>query len=124
MNKYKVDGVKEKLVGGIQETTGKIINNDEMELKGKVHKGMGFAKNVTGDVVDELDDVKDKVVGSVKEATGKVTNNRTLALRGELQRRKVRNPRTNKIIIGLGVVTGLLVGAYILDAIITKNDES
>lgn len=116
-NKY--DEVKDKVVGGVKEIAGKVTNNESLELKGKLQKGVGKAREVAGDVVHEMEDVKDKVVGGVKEVTGKYTDNRGLEIKGKIQRMKVRNPRTNKIIFGVGAAAGLFLAA----AVIRKNRE-
>lgn len=107
MNENKFEEVKDKVVGSVKETTGKVIDNDEMELKGKLQKGLGKARELAGDVVDEMDDVKDKVIGTVKEVTGKFTDDEGLELKGKLQKDKATSPNTNKILGGIGALAGL-----------------
>ncbi|NLC54513.1 MAG: CsbD family protein [Erysipelothrix sp.] len=107
MNDNKFEEVKDMVVGEVKETTGKIMDDEEMELKGKFQKGMGKAREVVGDVVHEMEDVKDTVVGGVKEYAGKLTDDNSLQLKGKLQKDKADSEYTNKILGGLGVLAGL-----------------
>lgn len=119
MGGNRFEEVKNKVVGGVKEIAGKVSNNESLELRGKLQKGAGKAREVAEDIVGEIEDVKDKVVGGVKEVTGKYTNNRGLEIKGKIQRMKVRNPRTNKIIFGVGAAAGL----FLVAAVIRKNRE-
>ncbi len=108
MNENKYEEIKDKVVGGAKELTGKVMDDEEMELKGKLQKGMGKARELAGDVVDEMEDVKDKLVGITKETTGKVTKDKQLEIEGKLQKGKANSPYTDKIIGGIGALIGLL----------------
>ncbi len=107
MNDNTYEEMKDKVVGSAKEVTGKVLDDEEMELKGKIQKGIGKAREMAGDVVGEVEDVKDKVLGSVRETTGKITDDKDLELRGKMQKSKATSPYTNKIIGGLGVLLGL-----------------
>ena len=107
MNDNTYQEMKDKVVGSAKEVTGKVLDDEEMELKGKIQKGIGKAREMAGDVVREVEDVKDKVLGSVRETTGKITDDKDLELRGKIQKGKATSPYTNKIIGGLGVLLGL-----------------
>ena len=65
MGENKLKEMKDKVVGSVKETTGKITDNEELELKGKMQKAKGEAREFAGDVADKADDVKDNVLGSV-----------------------------------------------------------
>ncbi|NLC42030.1 MAG: CsbD family protein [Erysipelothrix sp.] len=65
-NKFKE--IKDKVVGKVKEETGKLTDNEELELKGKIQQGIGKAREVAEDVKD---DVLDKVNDVVDDITGK-----------------------------------------------------
>jgi len=50
----KIENAKDKIVGKVIETTGKITNDQELEFTGKF-------KNLTTEVKDKLNDVKENV---------------------------------------------------------------
>jgi hypothetical protein len=50
----KIEDAKDKAVGKIMETTGKITNDQELEFTGKF-------KNLTSEVKDKLYDVKENM---------------------------------------------------------------
>jgi uncharacterized protein YjbJ (UPF0337 family) len=54
----KVENVKDKVVGKIKETAGKVTDNQEIELKGKLQ----YQK---GDLKEKLDQVKDNIAEKV-----------------------------------------------------------
>ena len=123
MSDNRIEEMKDKFVGTVKETTGKIFDNEEMELKGKLQKGFGKAREVAGDVVNEMEDVKDKVVGTVKETTGKVTDNRGLELRGKFQKGRATGTMTNKIIMGAGALAGALLVTKAAKKLKENSDE-
>ncbi|WP_407892832.1 CsbD family protein [Lacticaseibacillus sp. N501-2] len=51
---------KDKALGKIQETTGKLLKDDQMEAKGK-------AKQLKGEVEAKVDDAKDTVAGKAND---------------------------------------------------------
>ncbi len=104
----KIDEVKDKVVGGTMEAVGDIMDDEEMELKGKLKKTKGKVREVSNEVLYELEDVKDKVVGSAKEVVGKYSDDKDLHLEGMMQKAKATSPHTNKIIGGIGALFGLL----------------
>lgn len=106
INRY--DEVKDKVVGGSMEVFGDLIDDEEMEYKGKLKMAKGKVKEVSNDVLYELEDVRDKLVGSAKEVVGKYSDNRDLHLEGMMQKAKATSPYTNKIIGGFVVILGLL----------------
>ena len=117
MSENRFDEVKDKVVGEVKETAGKVFDDEGLELKGKVQKGLGKAREVAGDVAHEMEDVKDRVVGGVKEAAGKLTDDQGLELKGKLQKGKAKSPHTNKIIGGLGALAGI----YAIKRLFRKN---
>ena len=52
MSENTVKGMKDKVVGNVKETTGKVFNNEELELKGKMQEARGEARETFDDVVD------------------------------------------------------------------------
>ncbi|MGZ4991280.1 MAG: CsbD family protein [Methylobacter sp.] len=58
MNKDQVKGRVEEGKGKVKEVAGKIMNDEEMEAKGKIQKNVGKGQAGYGDVKE---DVKDKM---------------------------------------------------------------
>lgn len=119
MNGNKFNEVQDKVFGTVKETAGKLTDNNALQLRGTLQKGFGKAREITGDVTNEIEDVKDKVVGTVKETTGKLTNNRGLQLKGKIQRSKATSNYTYKIIIGVGFIAFI----YFLSRLLAKKEQ-
>ena len=119
MNGNKMKEVKDKVSGSVIEAAGKVTDDRVMEYKGKLLKGRGKARQVAGNVTDEMEVVKNRVVGSVKEVTGKLTNDEVLQLRGKLQKSNRNDQMTNMILMGIGVAAGL----YLIKTLISNNDN-
>lgn len=117
MDDNRMNEAKDKVVGGVKEATGKVFGNEELELKGTLQKGLGKAREVAGDVADEMDGVKDTVVGSLKEVTGKYTDDEGLRLKGKFQKGKAKGKHTKTILKGAGV----LAGAYLLTSLVRRG---
>lgn len=119
MKENKLYEVKDKFLGNAKEMTGRVLEDPELELEGKLQKGTGKVRELANDLVSEIDDVKEKVVGTSKEVFGKITSDKDLEFKGRLQRKNVKNPRTNKIIGGLTIIALL----YALMNLVKKDSE-
>lgn len=117
MSENKYEEVKDKVVGEVKETTGEVFDDEKLELEGGLQKGMGKARELAGDVMDELEDVKDTVLGSVKERAGKYTDNEELVRKGKEQSAQADSPYTKTILTGLG----FLVGASLLKSLFSRK---
>lgn len=60
MSDNKLKEMKDKVVGSVKEGTGKVLNNEELELKGKLQKGVGEAREGFEDVKDALEEKLDE----------------------------------------------------------------
>lgn len=60
MNKDQTKGRLEEAKGKVKEVAGKLVGNDELELKGKIQKSGGQAQAAYGDLKE---DVKDAAKG-------------------------------------------------------------
>lgn len=109
MKQNRIDELKDKVVGSVQETTGKLSKNKELEMQGKMRSNLGRARGIVNDLADEVDDVKNNVVGSVKEVAGKVSDDETLELRGKLQKAQASNEVPKKLLVVAGVVATALI---------------
>ncbi len=62
--KGKIHTLKDKVVGEVKEVVGKVTDNDELELKGKIQSsGADIRKkadDVKDDIADKLNDLTDK----------------------------------------------------------------
>lgn len=65
MSENKLKEVKEKVVGKAKETTGKVLDDKELELKGKVQQAQGKAREVADDIKDKATETKDEVKADV-----------------------------------------------------------
>lgn len=123
MSPNRLDELKDKVVGGVQATAGKITDNEKLELKGKVRQGMGKAREVAGDVAHEVEDVKDLVMGTVKEETGKFTDDKTLQLKGKVQKTKGKGKMPKKLMAGAGALAGAMLIKKAADKV-KENSEA
>lgn len=67
MGENKLKAMKDKVVGSVKEATGKVTDNEELELKGKLQQGVGKAREAADDISDKVRDTKDDVVGSINK---------------------------------------------------------
>jgi uncharacterized protein YjbJ (UPF0337 family) len=63
--KGKVESTKDKLVGGVKETVGKVTSNEELELKGKIQSKKGDMEGKVTAAGDKLDDLKEDIIGNI-----------------------------------------------------------
>jgi uncharacterized protein YjbJ (UPF0337 family) len=54
MNKDQIKGRVEEAKGNVKEVTGKLLDNDEMELKGNLQKNVGKVKAGFGDLKEDI----------------------------------------------------------------------
>lgn len=66
--KNELNNEKDKIIGKIKETAGKITNNDELEFKGK-------AQSIKGDIGSKTEDIKNKAVEKANNLIDKVRGN-------------------------------------------------
>ena len=60
MNKDQAKGHLEQAKGKVKEVAGKLVGNDELELKGKIQKTGGKAQAAYGDVKEDIKDAVNK----------------------------------------------------------------
>lgn len=65
--KGKVESTKDKLVGGVKETAGKVTSNEELELKGKIQSKKGELEGNATDAADKADDIKENIAGNIND---------------------------------------------------------
>jgi uncharacterized protein YjbJ (UPF0337 family) len=56
MNKEQVKGRYEEAKGTVKEVAGKMVGNEELEIKGKIQKEAGKVRAGVGDVVEDIKD--------------------------------------------------------------------
>ncbi len=54
MNKDQVKGRIEATKGTIKEVTGKLLNDEDLEIEGNVQKNFGKVKSGFGDLKDDI----------------------------------------------------------------------
>lgn len=52
MDKEHIKGAADKAKGAVKDTTGKIIDDKEMQAEGKMDKAKGAARQTAGDLKD------------------------------------------------------------------------
>lgn len=68
--KKKLDHTKEKIAGGAKEVAGKITNNEQLELKGKLQGAKSdLKKNMS--ISDKAKDIKESVAGKINDVLDK-----------------------------------------------------
>ncbi|MBC3796906.1 CsbD family protein [Acetobacterium tundrae] len=65
--KGKIESTKDKLVGGVKEAVGKVTNNEELELKGKIQSLKGELEGKAVDVGDKLGEIKEDVAEKIND---------------------------------------------------------
>lgn len=66
--KGKIESTKDKLVGGVKETVGKVTGNEKLETKGKIQSEKGDLERKAIDISDKIDQVEDDIVGHINDA--------------------------------------------------------
>ncbi len=67
MSENKLKAMKDKVVGSVKEATGKLVDNEELELKGKIQQGAGKAREVADDIAEKVENTKDDVVDAINK---------------------------------------------------------
>lgn len=65
--KGKIESTKDKLVGGVKETVGKVTSNEELELKGKMQSKKGDLEGKATAAGDKVDDLKENIAGNIND---------------------------------------------------------
>ena len=66
----KLDHAKEKVAGGVKEASGKINENEQLELKGKMQSSKAdFKKDM--DIGDRIEDAKESIAENVNQKIDK-----------------------------------------------------
>jgi len=55
MNKDQVTGRIDEVKGAVKETTGKVIGNESLEIKGNVQKNLGKTEAKFGDIKNDME---------------------------------------------------------------------
>ncbi len=63
-SKNKMNITKDKLVGEAKEAIGKVTNNEELELKGKIQSSKS-------DIFEKADDIKENIAGKLNDMIDK-----------------------------------------------------
>ena len=54
MNKDQVKGRIEEAKGTVKEVTGKVVGNEELEVKGNIQKNLGKVQAGVGDIKEDI----------------------------------------------------------------------
>ncbi len=63
-SKNKMNITKDKLIGEAKEAIGKVTNNEELELKGKIQSSKS-------DIFEKADDIKENIAGKLNDMIDK-----------------------------------------------------
>lgn len=66
MNKTKVKGKANKIVGAARERAGRAIGSDRVEADGLAQESKGQTQTAVGDLKDKAGHVKDRVKKAIK----------------------------------------------------------
>lgn len=71
--KDKLGIMKDKVAGGVKENVGKVINNETLELKGKIQSAKSDMKRKLSEdnVEDKVDDIKEDIAGKINDMIDK-----------------------------------------------------
>lgn len=68
MSEDKMKDIKDKVVGGVKEATGKVVNDEKLEEKGRLQKGRGKAHGISEDVAQQTIYSEETVRGQINRA--------------------------------------------------------
>lgn len=80
MSENKLKQKKDKVVGSTKEATGKALDNEELQLKGKLQKDK--TNEVDSSTKDDIKNDKDDVKEETEEFTNKVDKNNDFIMEG------------------------------------------
>jgi uncharacterized protein YjbJ (UPF0337 family) len=60
-SKGKIENAKDKIIGEVKETAGKITDNEELELKGKIQSSKS-------DIKEKAEEVKEGIAEKINDA--------------------------------------------------------
>lgn len=66
-SKNKIQNVKDKIAGKTKEAVGKLTNDEELELKGKIQSS-------TSDLKEKAGDIKNSIAGKINDIIDKKKN--------------------------------------------------
>ncbi len=84
----KMSGYTDKLTGGIKETTGKVLGNQEMRAEGLAKKEKGKAEVQAAKAEQQTIGTGEKMKGGLKEGVGNVLGNERMRTEGQADRIK------------------------------------
>ncbi len=84
----KMSGYTDKLTGGIKETTGKVLGNQEMRAEGLAKKEKGKSEIQAAKAEQQTIGTGEKMKGGLKEGVGNVTGNERMRAEGQADRIK------------------------------------
>ena len=67
-SKCKIENAKNKIAGEVKEASGKVTNNEELELKGKIQSS-------TSDVKENTGEIKEGIAGKINDTIDKNKDN-------------------------------------------------
>lgn len=81
----RTKGKLEEMGGTVQKTIGKVLGNEEMQVKGAAHEVMGEAKQQAAKAGERVKGAVESIVGSVKATVGEAIGNDRLHAKGKIQ---------------------------------------
>jgi len=69
--KAKIESTKDKLVGGVKETVGKVTGNEKLELKGKIQSKKGELEGKATEIADKVEKITDDIAENINDAIDK-----------------------------------------------------
>lgn len=69
--KGKIEATKDKLVGGVKESVGKVTGNEKLELKGKIQNKKGELEEKAIEMVDQVEKTTENIAKNINDAIDK-----------------------------------------------------
>ncbi len=69
--KAKIEATKDKLVGGVKESVGKVTGNEKLELKGKIQNKKGELEEKATEIVDQVEKTTENIAKNINDAIDK-----------------------------------------------------
>jgi len=69
--KGKLEATKDKLMGGVKETVGKVTGNEKLELKGKIQTKKGELEEKATEFADQVEKTTNDIAKNINDTIDK-----------------------------------------------------
>ena len=74
-SKHKIDNTKDKIAGKVKESVGKITNNEQLELQGKIQSAKSDIKKKMYNIGEGANEIKEDMARKLNDSIDKNKGN-------------------------------------------------